>query len=172
MLQPWQRTEVLGWRKSEQEVAAFEFTALADSYAARTGRPQDVGVIGVAVFREAPSLEVSQSGPQGVAVPAPSSNVAPGADTRRAEGATAGSAQAPAVRERLGTGHGDRETSVAHVTTFERASARPDQRLEIRYDSLENLVAAGIVPPPNVAGTSPRAFPADPRPYVPDPPAR
>ena len=173
VLQPGQRTEILGWRKSEEEVAAFEFTALADSYAARTGRPQDAGVIGVAVFREAPSLAVAQSGPQGMAVPAPPSHAAPGApDRRRADAAAAASPPAPVPRDRLGTGHGGREASVARETTFERASARPDQRLEIRYDSLENLVAAGIVPPPNVAGTGPRAFPADPRSYVPDPPAR
>jgi hypothetical protein len=187
VLEPWQRTEIVGWRKSEDEVAGFEFTALADSYAARTGRPQDVGVIGVAVFREAPALEVSQVRPAPLAEdaakatakppaaqPAPESPradtlaAAAGAD-RRAEARS----QAPVARERLGTGHGERETSVARITTFERASARPDQRLEIRYDSLENLVAAGIVPPPRVATTLPRAFPADPpRRYVPDPPAR
>ena len=187
VLEPWQRTEIIGWRKSEDEVAGFEFTALADSYAARTGRPQDVGVIGVAVFREAPALEVSRvrpapraedaaksaAGPS-AAQPAPESSradtlaAAAGAD-RKAESRS----QEPVARERLGTGHGERETSVARVTTFERASARPDQRLEIRYDSLENLVAAGIVPPPRVATTLPRAFPADPpRGYVPDPPTR
>ena len=43
-----------GWRKSLDDVAAFYFTALPDSYAARTGRPDDVGVIGVALFRERP----------------------------------------------------------------------------------------------------------------------
>ena len=36
------------------DVAQFYFTDLPDSYAARTGRPRNVGVIGVAVFREAP----------------------------------------------------------------------------------------------------------------------
>src|SRR4029453_5272839 len=34
--------------------AAFYFTDLGDSYAARTGRPQNVGVVGVAVFQEKP----------------------------------------------------------------------------------------------------------------------
>ena len=34
------------------QTAAFYFTDLADSYAARTGRPDNVGVIGVALFRE------------------------------------------------------------------------------------------------------------------------
>ena len=47
-----QSAQITGWRKSDAEVAAFHFTALPNSYAARTGRPDDVGVIGVAVFRE------------------------------------------------------------------------------------------------------------------------
>ena len=47
-----QTAQITGWRKSDAEVAAFHFTALPQSYAARTGRPDHVGVIGVAVFRE------------------------------------------------------------------------------------------------------------------------
>jgi len=187
VLEPWQRTEITGWRKSEEEVAAFEFTRLSDSYAARTGRPGDVGVIGVAVFREAPALEVSQAATQprpsdqAKAAPAPSADARAVPESRRAEAPAAALGEdkvastraAPPERERLGTGHGQRETSVARMTTFVRASSRPDQRLEIRYDSLDNLVAAGIVPPPHVATTSPHAFPADPpRGYVPDPPSR
>ncbi len=48
----WQRYGITGWRKSNNDVAAFEFTASPNSYAERTGRPRDVGVIGVALFRE------------------------------------------------------------------------------------------------------------------------
>src|SRR5688572_8630185 len=47
-----QFAQITGWRKNLARVAAFEFTALPNSYAARTGRPDNVGVIGVAVFRE------------------------------------------------------------------------------------------------------------------------
>ncbi len=193
VLEPWQRTEVTGWRKSDDEVAAFEFTALADSYAARTGRPLDVGVIGVAVFREAAPLAETNAAPgrfdgMAKALPAPAAQAAEAAEAavraapapaeRRALDAggaadRAATARAQPPAERLGTGHGERETSVVRVTTFERASARPDQRIEIRYDSLPNLVAAGIVPPPRLATTAPHAFPGDPaRDYVPDPPLR
>ena len=52
VLEPYQSTEVAGWRKNMNEIAAFEFTTLSQSYAAQTGRPGNVGVIGVAVFRE------------------------------------------------------------------------------------------------------------------------
>ena len=46
---------ISGWRKSMDDVAQFVFTALPNSYAARTGRPGNVGVIGVAVYRERPA---------------------------------------------------------------------------------------------------------------------
>lgn len=48
----WQSYAINGWRKSMDDVAQFVFTSLPDSYAARTGRPGNVGVIGVAVYRE------------------------------------------------------------------------------------------------------------------------
>ena len=49
---PYEAYDVTGWRKSNSEVAAFTFAPLAQSYAARTGRPGNVGVIGMAVFKE------------------------------------------------------------------------------------------------------------------------
>lgn len=52
VLEPGQTSDITGWRKSDHEVAAFEFAALEDSYAARTGRPDHVGVIGLAAFVE------------------------------------------------------------------------------------------------------------------------
>jgi hypothetical protein len=52
VLSPYSMATVSGWRKSEHEVAAFRFAAPQASYAAQTGRPANVGVIGVAVFPE------------------------------------------------------------------------------------------------------------------------
>jgi len=74
-----------GWRKSMDDVAQFVFTALPDSYAARTGRPGNVGVIGVAVYREK-------------AVALPATTTAPRAEPRRNEG-VARDASGPAVRQ-------------------------------------------------------------------------
>ena len=65
---PAERYQVTGWRKSNAEVAAFVFTDLPNSYAARTGRPANVGVIGVAVFRERRAPRV-YLGPQVGSVP-------------------------------------------------------------------------------------------------------
>ena len=48
----YQAFDIRGWRKSTDRIAAFYFTEHQNSYAARTGRPNNVGVIGVAVFRK------------------------------------------------------------------------------------------------------------------------
>ena len=44
--------DIDGFRRSSSEVAAFRFGSVRDSYAARTSGDRNVGVIGVAVFRE------------------------------------------------------------------------------------------------------------------------
>jgi hypothetical protein len=82
----------------------------------------------------------------------------------------------------LGTAHGRRETSYVGKTTFERAQPSPDEVVRIRYDSRENLVAAGVIPvpppprwprPAGPAGSAgPSPFPGSEPGYVPDPPPR
>jgi hypothetical protein len=58
---PNESYQITGWRKSNSEVAAFEFSNAGDSYAGRTGRPGNVGVIGVALFREKRPEPVAQA---------------------------------------------------------------------------------------------------------------
>ncbi|HZL19696.1 MAG TPA: hypothetical protein VFG23_18325 [Polyangia bacterium] len=48
----WGSVDIDGWRISHAEAAAFRFSSVSDSYAARTGGAREVGVIGVAVFPE------------------------------------------------------------------------------------------------------------------------
>ena len=48
----WGHVDIDGWRLSQSAAAAFRFSSVADSYAARMGNAREVGVIGVAVFRE------------------------------------------------------------------------------------------------------------------------
>jgi hypothetical protein len=83
--------DIRGWRRSLSQTAAFYFTSLGDSYAARTGRPHDVGVIGVALFR------------------------------KTHETAPAPIARSEASGDAVGTGHGRHETSYARYVGFERA---------------------------------------------------
>jgi hypothetical protein len=186
VLGPWASAEITGWRKSYAEAAAFYFTSLPDSYAARTDRPDNVGVIGAAVFRERVPLPV----PRPFEAPPIASNRIDGAarqePERRAQAAGAGeaaadsrSANAPpsataappmrdldglAKSDKLGTGHGEREYSPTTQTTFERASAQPAEIVQVRYDSFANLVANGVIGRPRPPLT-PEPFPA----FVPDP---
>jgi hypothetical protein len=222
---PNERYEITGWRKSDSEVAAFTFTASPNSYAERTGRPANVGVIGVALFRErqpqavyAPpvpeqSLDRPEALPFGAAAPEPASPSsrpnaasaptsasaapnAPAAPSRPSAPASAppsessrSSAQAttrdarssgrleafaaprPAT-PKLGTGHGEREFSYVNHTEFSRIQPEPNEVTRIRYDSLDNLVAMGIIQRPRPAPTA-NPFPDSPaQQYAPDPPGR
>lgn len=179
VLGPYESTEVAGWRKDMNEIAAFEFTALSESYAARTGRPDNVGVIGVAVFREryVPPRPVyrdriaQDKSLAGAEAESGRRAEAPAASTQRGAAADAAKrAPAPAVEESLGTGHGERESSYASYTTFERDSARPSEIVSVWYDSWRNLAARGIVPRhPRPVPDEPQAFPAG---FVADPPRR
>jgi hypothetical protein len=52
LVSPWSTVEIDGFRRSEEQVAAFRFGRVRDSYAAKRGNDRNVGVIGVAVFHE------------------------------------------------------------------------------------------------------------------------
>ena len=133
--------DIQGWRKSLSQTAAFYFTALPDSYAARTGRPDDVGVIGIALFRKKQD-------------PQPIAPIAPQARSESQE-----------RDSRLGTGHGRYETSYATHVTFERATSAPAEIITLYYDSHANLVARGVIREPLYVAPTPRPFPG----FVPDP---
>jgi hypothetical protein len=251
---PGQDYQITGWRKSDREVAAFTFTAAPNSYAARTGRPANVGIIGVALFRErqpqevyihpAPEVAAPISAP--VAVPTtpplatltppppastepPQAKKTPAAGHQLSEVVVAGQARPrdsqtvtpiaaqapfadapssltqapdfptrlpdslaredysgratqppksaarsaePSVTAKLGTGHGEREYSYVTNTEFDRMQVQPNEVIRIRYDSLDNLIAMGIVEPFRPAVPAANPFPASAQQqYVPDPPA-
>ncbi|TDK24339.1 hypothetical protein E2F46_08605 [Luteimonas aestuarii] len=168
VLEPWQSAEVNGWRKSYSDIAQFVFTALPDSYAARTGRPDNVGTIGIAVFRE---RRVARP------MPMPSPPIARDDSMAKSRAASPAAEAHGAVAEqqqRIGTGHGQREWSPTQGTSFVRASTQPVQLTQLRYDSPHALVAAGILPrtPQWQSSRGPRAPQAFPTGFVADPPPR
>lgn len=215
---PWQSYQITGWRKSDAQVAAFEFSDAANSYAQRTGRPGHVGVIGVALFREKrPELveppmpmhvptaprerssndardtqerlasRESAAGPDNTARPAPAapattakpslgeaslaSGAGQSARDQQAPEALASARRGEAASPKLGTAHGQRESSYVQNVAFERRSAQPDEVLRIRYDSRDNLVAMGVIVPRPLPATLPNPFPDTPLVrYAPDPP--
>lgn len=161
VLAPWENASIRGWRKSMEEIAAFYFTALGDSYAARTGRPDNVGVIGVALYqrrREEPRAQ-ADAAPQS----APYRSKREGAAEK-----SLGAAQSPPSVQSapLGTGHGRREHSPTRFVSFERSTEQPVETIAIYYDSHRNLVAQGVLPShrgPRDPNPWPTSFVPDPR---------
>ncbi|WP_019466126.1 hypothetical protein [Dyella japonica] len=181
VLQPYAAADILGWRKSLSEVADFVFADAPRSYAARTGRPDNVGVIGIAVFLPRRMIHPL---PMPAPMPMPEASTAdqrmqptepappaPAAPAMQAPPVTNASTPALAAKARaegpLGTGHGERENSVVSYTDFERASSSPNEVITVYYDTRERLIAQGVIPgdmPP--PGTRPDPFPGH---FVPDP---
>ncbi len=164
VFEPWSTATIDGWRKSLAETAAFYFTELPDSYAARTGRPLDVGVIGLAVFEEYVSPPVAPAAPP-LSFPERAKARGEARDDAAATRDLAREQSAMAAAPSLGTGHGERLHSPATTTRFQRAASTPNAVIAIHYDRLSSLIARGIVPPPAVA--EPNPFPQQ---FVPDPP--
>ncbi|KAF1699431.1 hypothetical protein CSC62_00555 [Pseudoxanthomonas jiangsuensis] len=174
VLEPWQTLEVAGWRKSLDAVAQFMFVDPGASYAARTGRPDNLGVIGIAVFAErAPHGGIARVATSGdaprerAAAPAPVSAQA-GMEAEDAVRPEAGGySQRTLPSTRLGTGHGSIEHAPALQARFQR-EAGPLQVTELRYESRLGLLARGIrLDHGHPLADAPRAFPGG---FVPDPP--
>jgi hypothetical protein len=192
----WGQVDIDGWRLSESQAAAFRFSSVADSYAARTGNAREVGVIGVAVFPERiyrPHPVVVPPPPccvdhyrnddlsgsvseEGRAVPAPAaaaqaSEAAPPAQSSRKAAASADYAPRRA-RLGLGTEFGEAVASQIQEVEFVRANASvPSVILGVRYNDRDGLLAMGV----NVDGVYPwdtelrrtaDPFPSSPRRYA------
>jgi len=184
VLGPRETYDVLGWRKSLERVAAFFFTHRRNAYASRTGRPDNVGVIGVALFRERtapaplwrPRPRDESPYPSGYdenaeAAPAEQASALGKSEPRSVEDAARPSGRG-ASKERsarrqspsIGTGHGRRLDSEVSYTEFERATSAPEEVIAIHYDSYANLVAMGVIRAPRASVPVP--FPGS---FVPDP---
>jgi len=157
-------TIVDGWRTSLATVATFRFSSVSESYAGRKGQDRNVGVVGVAFFREQPPPAVRRRAPMhwhdsaddaelGAARPPTSSGAASAAqgaagETPAAAPKAAGAARA-AQRPGLGTQFGEADDSRVVETTFVRATRSPAWMSELRYDDRAGLLARGIaVDPP------------------------
>jgi hypothetical protein len=179
IFKPHESYDLSGWRKSESEIAAFVFAPLPKSYAALTGRPGNVGVIGMAVFREKPQpppppvVEGPRRGAwNGVPAPAPPPSAAMRSAPSAEEDVDEVAVTAQRRQDKLGTGHGQIEEDVVTIEPFERATSYPQFVRRIDYDSYDNLVAIGVIRRAQPRDPGPRPFPARPERdgYVPDPP--
>jgi hypothetical protein len=184
VLAPYQTLDVDGWRKSSAQTAAFYFTHIADSYGARTGRPDNVGVIGAAVFRE---QRYNAYGYDGESYDELARQQQPyaGRDKSVERRAASPTASAPAESRAesksngiaqdggfgagapIGTGHGRREYRPSVDVEFAREDAVFEVN-NVRYDSRQNLLAAGVIPQRGWQRSVPQSFPQGGG-YVPDP---
>jgi hypothetical protein len=149
ILEPFGSVAVDGFRRSLDEVAAFRFTSPGNSYSARRGTPQNVGVIGVAFFPERQRPPVAIRRPRTWERSAPRSKRAEAPE--RAESARKGRSNDRSAAEarggstdNLGTEYGESRTSSVVEIPFTRASSRPAQVVSLRYDDAEGLMARGI----------------------------
>ena len=192
VLEPYASVVIDGYRQSLDHVAAFRFTDVGNSYSGRWGNPQNVGVIGVAVFKEYQPRR--RPNPPTPIATRPYYDPYYGDVEYEAGGRAAGSApppaDAPAAQKsaptsaeargdayyrdstaryerspRLGTQYGETTYSSVREVTFERRhKRRPDSVTTIYYDSAENLRARGIIPDPYFAPPPP--YDPTPYPYV------
>lgn len=152
VLEPDEAISIDGFRTSLDSEAQFYFSTPEESYASRMGEGRNTGVIGVAVFAEAPHTK-DIARPDEFAGPQPSSSA-------RAE-------------SELGTGYGEEVSSPASVVPFVRLRPdTPDEIAVLYYDSEEGLKERGVVigdePAPRDANPNP--FPGTAGPFAPPPP--
>jgi hypothetical protein len=160
--------DIDGWRLSQSQAAAFRFSTVAESYAARMGNAREVGVIGVAVFPERivrpvprpvyprpccvdryEDEDFSSAGSADKRRSAPARSMeAPMEQSEAKAGAPRDSvASQPAPRNRpgLGTEFGERVHSRIEEVNFVRQSpGTPAAILGMRYNDREGLISLGV----------------------------
>ncbi len=140
VLQPYESATCDGWRTARDTVNRFYFTEPGDSYAAAFGDRSAMGVIAVAVYREA---ETARSALREKGAPGPRSGTA---DSTGLPGAAAPSRSfAPEARsEGAGTGFGE-EADSPSVTVDFRPEPGAAERHFLKYEWRETLCRQGIV---------------------------
>lgn len=142
-------------------------------------RPDNVGVIGVAVFRKRaePAARIGQSVPwpeppfpadaEDSPFPGPADAAAEGDTTHPLESAAArldsSHPQMQGKSSSLGTGHGRSRVSRVTYASFERATPGPEEVIAIHYDTYDDLAALGVIQAPRIATPFPGQFVPDPR---------
>jgi hypothetical protein len=163
VLDPWDQTEVKGWRTSLDEVRRFTFVDEQSSYAARSGKANSkMGWVEVAVYRERgrhvgsywpwrSQPESSDRSGERQDAPAPMAEAPPAtaapeerAGAKRAprdEGKAEGMADRGGAYP--GTGWGQRTDDHVVVVDFEPEKS-PAERITLRYEYASGLRALGI----------------------------
>ncbi len=136
VLMPGEEVSIEGFRRSLNDVAAFEFSSVEDSYAAQVGDKANVGVIGVAIFEEKPQKESEAAIAREQTLSSPPKVSMMADDVREAKEDDRG----------LGTYYGETVASPAEIVPFKRLDAeQPGEVIALLYDDMEGLESAGVV---------------------------
>lgn len=167
VLMPHQRLVIPGWRLNNETVADFFFAGGGGSYAEKSGKPRNRGVIGCAVWEQKQQpvfIGFMSTGDQGTyrdAAPGewdPSFNDMAFDDEEPCSGGMQPSRcsmdnmkssrgawnQVTRSAQNLGAGFGDRSTHQVHEVTFSPASDEPVLIAAIYYDDYEGLRSKGL----------------------------
>jgi hypothetical protein len=162
LIEPWGSVLIDGFRQSLEEVAAFRFTGRGRSYSALRGTPENVGVIGVAVFPEkvrpqpvrrrqpmsasptydddARNYYLAPAAPR-----AAESGAGAARDGYRGDDAPRKSKSSASGPSNIGTQYGEsQQSSVVEVDFERRSKTHPVAVLRLRYDDYDGLQARGI----------------------------
>jgi hypothetical protein len=181
--------DIPGWRLNDNDVAKFVFAKPGESYAAKTGRPGNIGIVGCAIFDEKfvpppPVIKtiVHHHYPHnpwpwghwtnevyGSSHQVTSQGVDPIQDNAVFCNATMDSAPVEMKTSggilrsaSLGTGFGQQTEHRVRTVNFEKASETPSAELVIRYGSKDDLKNRGIeLDRRPVVAQRPTAFPGD-----------
>lgn len=167
-----------GFRQNDNEVSRFVFCDPGKAVATQaTGSTENVGVIGIAAYRErdhrpffgavrtggasagddwTPPVTY-RSGSKGLSLGSGGGFETRGLSASNATYDSAPVAMAGPMAQGLGTGMGETVSDRVGRTSFTREG--PSDIIEIRYNTEENLRAAGVIG--SLEETGPRAFPAD-----------
>lgn len=143
-----------GWRTSDKEVAKFYFTNPEDSYSERKDRKNNLGVIGVAVFKEMQNSFVyvgysSYYNTTWLGSTVENTSMFKQSNYR---------CSAQASSQDLGTGFGDTKRSEVTSINFNKENY-PDEVFEIYYNTKQQLENMGINLTERPRYIAPQAFP-------------
>ena len=151
VIPPHSSITVGGWQMSSQRARRFYFTSEPDSYAAKLGRPSDIGLISAVFFRE--QSRVTEIAPP----PLPHRDSGTRAETeRRAQQPSANSsAKSGPARDRAiapdddyaATGIGRSVGNNVYLVDL-NLEPRPVASLNMRYEYRPELVRLGVLPRP------------------------
>ena len=162
VLSPRNYIDIPGWRLDNREVARFFFSHLEASYAAQMDKPQNIGVIGCAIFREKVKVpdpflfsDFIYSKIRGGDLPVIRKGCFGGeSDTFSAK--TLGASPSRS----LGTGFGERARHEVTTVSFDRRD-NPDATFEIHYAERNDLIRYGVELRPRPEVSYPKPFPGE-----------